>query len=475
MLPLFLWAFVGLAFRAAAGRRRSASLALIARAGREGIGAGGGGRHRHRLGASPARAGAASRSRGRRGDLLLRREGRAADVRRRLRLHGALRAIRRRPRRPAARAVHAAGLFLLRSSSTPSGSNFLFWTLAPIGFLPLFHWRAALAALPPYLMLFLSEGDQRVRIVFHYGIEPGSALFWALPFGLAAFVRRFGWQRAGVWMLLWAIAGYGTGELARARSYRAHRAVALARRGSHPMPGPERADGGDRHAHPAPRHARTGSATPTCSSSGPRAPRWRCVVTDLKPGTNWPLGSAGVAARARGAAASAATARRGAAAISACTSCGSARCLRCVPDALRSHSRFADHAPQGFPDRPGRAGGRRAVGRRCGALGARHPSRRSTGAPSRRARFPTRRRARTWSSTYLFGHLEASGEVTYLDIGAYDPVYLSNTYFFYGRAIAACWSSRTSRCARSCAPSGPGTRCSRPASASASPASPTTT
>jgi hypothetical protein len=50
--------------------------------------------------------------------------------------------------------------------------NFLFWTLAPLGFLPLFDWRAALAALPPYLMLFLSEGDQRVRIIFHYGIEP---------------------------------------------------------------------------------------------------------------------------------------------------------------------------------------------------------------------------------------------------------------------------------------------------------------
>src|SRR6267143_1379665 len=37
--------------------------------------------------------------------------------------------------------------------------NFLFWTLAPLGFLPLFHWRGAVAALPPYLMLFLTEGD----------------------------------------------------------------------------------------------------------------------------------------------------------------------------------------------------------------------------------------------------------------------------------------------------------------------------
>jgi uncharacterized membrane protein len=96
---------------------------------------------------------------------------------------------------------------------------FLFWTLAPLGFLPLFNWRAALAALPPYLMLFLSQGDQRVKIIFHYGIEPGSALFWALPFGLAAFANRFGWRRAGVWMLFWAVACLGPSELMRARSY----------------------------------------------------------------------------------------------------------------------------------------------------------------------------------------------------------------------------------------------------------------
>ena len=95
--------------------------------------------------------------------------------------------------------------------------NFLFWTLAPLGFLPLFSWRAALAAAPPYLMLFLSEGDQRVRIVFHYGVEPGSALFWALPFGLAAFAGRFGWRRTGIWMLFWALACLDPTEASWAR------------------------------------------------------------------------------------------------------------------------------------------------------------------------------------------------------------------------------------------------------------------
>lgn len=92
---------------------------------------------------------------------------------------------------------------------------FLFWTLAPLGFLPLFDWRVALAALPPYLMLFLTEGDQRVATNFHYGIEPASALFWALPLGLAAFARRFGWESAAIWMLVWGVAAHGPGELAR--------------------------------------------------------------------------------------------------------------------------------------------------------------------------------------------------------------------------------------------------------------------
>jgi hypothetical protein len=96
--------------------------------------------------------------------------------------------------------------------------NFLFWTLAPLGFLPLFSWRA-LAALPAYLMLFLTEGDQRVRIVFHYGIEPGTALFWALPFGLAAFAGRFGWKAAGIWMLFWSVAAFGPSEFARGQFY----------------------------------------------------------------------------------------------------------------------------------------------------------------------------------------------------------------------------------------------------------------
>jgi hypothetical protein len=171
--------------------------------------------------------------------------------------------------------------------------NFLFWTLAPLAFLPLFDWRAALAAVPPYLMLFLAEGDQRVRLVFHYGIEPGSALFWALPYGLAACARRFGWQRTGIWMLFWAVAAYGPGELARARAY---------------LPQPQTewlvgevlpclsADAPMAASDTLIPHLATRAwiGYPDQLEQRPSGEPVRCVVTDLKQGLNWPLGRGGV-------------------------------------------------------------------------------------------------------------------------------------------------------------------------------------
>ena len=170
---------------------------------------------------------------------------------------------------------------------------FLFWTLAPLGFLPLFDWRAALAAVPPYLMLFLTEGDQRVRLVFHYGIEPGSALFWALPFGLAAFAQRFGWQRAGMWMLVWVFAAHGTSELYRARTF---------------APGPksewllaEVLPCVDRAAPMAASDVliphlstRAWIGYPDQLEQRPSGEPVACVMTDLKLGLNWPLGRGGV-------------------------------------------------------------------------------------------------------------------------------------------------------------------------------------
>src|SRR6267143_2960798 len=170
--------------------------------------------------------------------------------------------------------------------------NFLFWTLAPLGFLPLFHWRAALAALPPYLMLFLSEGDQRVRIIFHYGIEPGSALFWALPLGLAAFAGRFGWKCAGLWMLFWSLACMNPTELTRARRYvQSPHAQWLAAEVI-PCLNTEAPMAASDVLIP---HLATRSwiSYPDALRQRPSGEPVRCVVTDLELG-NWPLWRGGV-------------------------------------------------------------------------------------------------------------------------------------------------------------------------------------
>jgi uncharacterized membrane protein len=170
--------------------------------------------------------------------------------------------------------------------------KFLFWTLAPLGFLPLFHWRVAFAAVPVYLMFFLTAGDQRVDIQFYYGVEPGAALFLALPFGLAAFSRRFGWTCAGVWMLCWAVAAFGPGELARPRLYQpAQNARWMANEvipcldPQAPMAATDRL-----MAHLATRHW---IAYPD-KLQGPAGAPVSCVVTDRELGGNWPLGRGGL-------------------------------------------------------------------------------------------------------------------------------------------------------------------------------------
>jgi uncharacterized membrane protein len=168
---------------------------------------------------------------------------------------------------------------------------FLFWTLAPLGFLPLFHWRAALAAVPPYLMLFLTEGDQRVRLVFHYGIEPGTALLWALPVGLAGFAQRFGWKRAGIWMLVWGVACHGSTEVARARSYFQY--VQAEWLGTEVIPclNPELPTAASDSLVP---HLATRAwvSYPEHLRQQPSGAPVRCVVIDLSV-SNWPLGRDG--------------------------------------------------------------------------------------------------------------------------------------------------------------------------------------
>lgn len=102
----------------------------------------------------------------------------------------------------------------------PARLRFLAWTLAPLGFLPLLHWRCFLAAVPGYLMLFLGEGDHRVSTIYHYGIEPGVGLFWATAAVLGPFLEgrfRLLPRQAVGWILFWSLAAFGRSELYRVR------------------------------------------------------------------------------------------------------------------------------------------------------------------------------------------------------------------------------------------------------------------
>jgi len=174
----------------------------------------------------------------------------------------------------------------------PMRLAFLFWTLAPLALLPLFAWRHALAAVPPYLMLFLSEGDQRVRIVFHYGIEPGTALFWALPAGLAAFSARYGWRRTGAWMLAWAVGAHGATELTRAGGFVRFDHVARLKQltGCLDAQAPIAASG-SLVPHLA---TRAWISYPDRIYQLPSGAPVQCVVTDLAV-ENWPIGRAATA------------------------------------------------------------------------------------------------------------------------------------------------------------------------------------
>lgn len=220
-------------------------------------------------------------------------------------------------------------LFFLSQLLNAERLHFLFWTLAPLGFLPLFAWRAALAAAPVYLMLFLAEGDQRVRIAFHYGIEPASALFWALPFGVAAFAARFGWRVAGAWMLFWALACFGPREAGWARPYELPpqaRWLAASRALDCIDPSAPTAASDALSAHLA---TRPWISFPNALRQ-PSGELVSCVVTDTRL-DSWPLGPGGVERVLRGLPA------QGFREVYRCRSFSvyqrdGASCLRCTPE-----------------------------------------------------------------------------------------------------------------------------------------------
>lgn len=102
---------------------------------------------------------------------------------------------------------------------------FLFWTLVPLAFLPLLSPLKMIAALPGYLMLFLSVGDHRVNTIYHYGIEPAVGLLWALPEGWAR-LRNWLKSKPQNWrslapfaILFFVLLEFGRSEITRIRRY----------------------------------------------------------------------------------------------------------------------------------------------------------------------------------------------------------------------------------------------------------------
>jgi hypothetical protein len=86
-------------------------------------------------------------------------------------------------------------------------------TLGPLGFLPLLDPVAFVSAIPGYLMLYLSKGDHRVNLIFHYAVELSPGLFWALPRAIA----RIRWRGLAPWLAFWCVALSGRSEPFRIR------------------------------------------------------------------------------------------------------------------------------------------------------------------------------------------------------------------------------------------------------------------
>ena len=97
-------------------------------------------------------------------------------------------------------------------------------SIAPLMFLPLLNWRAFLASLPGYLMILLTFGGHRISLGYHYSIEFSAGIFWSLPCAILALEK---WRaRASLanprFLALAAIflfGTYGRGDLYFIRAY----------------------------------------------------------------------------------------------------------------------------------------------------------------------------------------------------------------------------------------------------------------
>jgi uncharacterized membrane protein len=90
--------------------------------------------------------------------------------------------------------------------------KFLWGMLLPFGFAPLLAPAALVAAVPGFLMLFLTNGDHRVSLSYHYSIEPLVGLLFALPVALQSpLIRKKGKALLPVFALA-SLVSYGRSE-----------------------------------------------------------------------------------------------------------------------------------------------------------------------------------------------------------------------------------------------------------------------
>jgi len=90
--------------------------------------------------------------------------------------------------------------------------KYFFGTLLPLAGIPLLAPAAVIAAVPGFLMLFLTNGDHRISLGYHYAVEPMVGFLFALPVALAS-ETAVRWKKFLLPVI--AVAGlisYGRGE-----------------------------------------------------------------------------------------------------------------------------------------------------------------------------------------------------------------------------------------------------------------------
>lgn len=102
----------------------------------------------------------------------------------------------------------------------PSRLKFILFMMAGLAFLPIFRPLALLAAAPGFLMLFLTNGDQRVSTGFHYGIEPAVGLLLALPAALSTKWALSKEKSLALVMIFFAVFHFGRSEILHWRLYK---------------------------------------------------------------------------------------------------------------------------------------------------------------------------------------------------------------------------------------------------------------